>query len=78
MADLQAGFRDEASPGARAAQLQLGQPVLNAGGQVAIERAAVSVDADGVVTVWSGTVAVESLATTRAFEGSGIRCPRST
>lgn len=75
VADLQAGFRDEASPGARAAQLQLGQPVLNAGGQVAIERAAVSVDADGVVTVWSGTVAVESLATTRAFEGVRHQVP---
>ncbi len=75
VADLQAGFRDQASPGARAAQLQLGQPVLNARGPVAIERAEVSIDADGVVTVWSGTVAVESLATTRAFEGVRHQVP---
>ncbi|MEZ5186202.1 MAG: transglutaminaseTgpA domain-containing protein [Candidatus Nanopelagicales bacterium] len=75
VADLQAGFREDASPGARAAQLQTDQPLLAASGPVAIERAAVSIDAKGVVTVWSGTLSVDALAAARAVEGVSHQVP---
>ena len=69
VADLQSGFREDASPGARAAQLQARSPALTATGPVVVRGGAVSVDDTGVVTVYSGTVTASSLRSVRVIEG---------
>lgn len=70
VADLQSEFREDASPGLRAAQLQArALPAVTASGSVVLTGARVRVDVDGSVFVYSGTLTADSMSATRALDG---------
>jgi hypothetical protein len=75
VADLQAGYRAEASPGASAAELQTMAPFLTVTAPVTVESGTVTVGRSGVVTVHAGTVTAQSLARTRAYQGVNHQIP---